>query len=147
MSCASSHFSMPPKALSIVVDRRPRDLTPTVYSNPLFSLTLSYTFVSFIDFDTSSPVLGFFQPPSQRHSPCPLGMLSCHPSRRSEPTSITVFWILFESLPAVGYALLPAVGPLFSPAVSPLFYPLWVRSFGFFSPRSFICSSSPSLLS
>ena len=64
MRCASSPLSMPPKALSIVVDRRPRDLTPTVYSNPLFSSTLPHTFVTFIDFDTSSPVLGFFQPSS-----------------------------------------------------------------------------------
>ena len=36
---------------------------------------------------------------------------------------------------------------LFSPAVGPLFSPAVVRSFGFFSSGSFICSSSPSLLS
>ena len=144
MRCASSPLSMPPEALSIVVDRRPRDLTPTVSSNPLFSSALPHTFLAFIDFDTSSPVLGFFQPPPQRHSPCPLSTLSCHPSRCSGPTSITVFWILFESLPAVGdalfmpavgCALLPAVSPLFStrcgsallPAVGPLFWLLFIR--------------------
>ena len=38
------------KTLSIVVDKRPRNLTPTVHSKPLFSSTPPYTFV------TSSPV-------------------------------------------------------------------------------------------
>ena len=92
---------MPPKALSIIVERIPRDLTPTVYFNPFFSSTLPSTFETFMDINTSSLVLGFFQPQSQCHSSCLLSMLSCHPSRRSGPTSITVFWILFESLPAV----------------------------------------------
>ena len=91
--------------------KRPRDLSPTVYFNPLFSSTVPSTFVTFIDFDTSSPVLGFFQPQSKCHSSCLSSMLTCHSSRRSGPTSITVFWILSESLPAVGYPLfMPAIG-------------------------------------
>ena len=47
---------------------------------------LPSTFVTFVDINTSLPVLGFFQPPS-----------------------ITSFWSRY--VPAVGYALLmPAVG-------------------------------------
>ena len=65
LSCVSSSFCMPPKALSIVVDNRPRDLSPTVYFNPLFSSMLPSTFVTFSDTHTSPPVLGFFQPQSQ----------------------------------------------------------------------------------
>ena len=131
LSCFSSPFST--KTLLILVDKRPRDLSPTVHFFSFFSLMLPSTFVTFLDTHISSPVLGFFQPPSQCHSPCLLRMIFCRPSRRSGPCYV----------PAVGYVLfLPAVGPLFSclllamlflPAVGPLFYPLWVRSFSFFS--------------
>ena len=108
---------MPPKTLSIVVDRRPSDLSPTVFFNPLFSSTLPSTFVTFMDINTSSPVLGFFQSP-------------CYPCVRVCPA---VGYALL--LPAVGCALLQAVGPLFStrcgsallPAVGPLFWLLVIR--------------------
>ena len=123
MSCVSSSFSLPPKALSIDVDKRPRDLLPTVHFNSFFSTMLPSTFVIFLDTNTSSSGLGFL--------PTSIAMNFCHSSRRSGPRYV----------PAVGYALIsPAVGPLFSclllamlfflpaallPAVGPLFYHLF----------------------
>ena len=90
-----------------------------------------------MDINTSSPVLCFFQPSSQCRSPC---VRVCP----------AVGYALL--LPAVGYALFLACSWLCSftscrsallPAVGPLFYPLWVRSFGFFSSGSSICSFHP----
>ena len=121
LSCASSLFSMPPKVLSMVVDNRPRDLSPTVYSNPFFSSTLLSTFVTFMDIDTSSPVLGFFQPQSQCRSSC------------------LQLAMLFS----------PAVGPLFLPAVGPLFWLLVIRVihlFVFTQPAGLSCTHSPASL-
>ena len=111
MSCVSSPFSLPPKALSIDVDKRPRDLSPTVHFNPFFSSMLPSTFVTFWDTNTSSPFLGFFQPPSQCHSPGLLSMNFCHLSRRSGTRYVPAVGCFLTRcgsalfMPAVGYAL------------------------------------------
>ena len=90
---------------------------------------LPSTFITFLDINTSSPVLGFFQPPSQCHSPDLLSMKFFHPSRRSGPRYVpAVGCALF--MPAVGYALfMPAVGyALFMPAVG---YALFMPAVGY----------------